>query len=391
MINPRRGCPDVTRATRVSRIGVCERNVDLQGGPVHAALGALIIAGGRACSTSTRLTHSVITNQTSPHLPRPWGSDGLSPLGACISSLDKTALTVTDTEGVTGSNPVAPTTVVAGQRAVSSRWTALLTYRGRAAAAIYSRRPGWALRSLTTRDQHQLNDHGGWSPPPDPAHGGASQPATCPGRTCGATCGHLLLLVLPSQRPAPWRWTSSLGGPGSERDAAAGAHAKRRPRSALDTRASHTLPTHDQPFPARPDSGSDDHAARGPSRHVESGVPNVGCPPHRRMPGSSAVRTARTQRPRTPDACPSGHPGSYGRVDIGRPPDHWTDVRTADRATSGVAGVRTSSTVTATASWAAQTPLGLPRLRRSATHEGSAVRAPAAAALTAAATGHRSA
>ena len=34
---------------------------------MHAALGALIIAGGRACSTSTRLTHPVITSQTSPH------------------------------------------------------------------------------------------------------------------------------------------------------------------------------------------------------------------------------------------------------------------------------------------------------------------------------------
>ena len=34
---------------------------------MHAALGALIIAGGRACSTSTRLTHPVITNQTRPH------------------------------------------------------------------------------------------------------------------------------------------------------------------------------------------------------------------------------------------------------------------------------------------------------------------------------------
>jgi len=34
---------------------------------VHADLGALIIAGGRACSTSTRLTHPVIANETNPH------------------------------------------------------------------------------------------------------------------------------------------------------------------------------------------------------------------------------------------------------------------------------------------------------------------------------------
>jgi hypothetical protein len=41
------------------------------------------------------------------------------------------------------------------------------------------------------------------------------------------------------------------------------------------------------------------------------------------------VRTARTQRPRTPDACPSGLPDrtgrvDTGRVDTGRPPDQWT-------------------------------------------------------------------
>ena len=70
MINSKlgRGCPDVTHETRVSRTGsALRRNVDLQGGLVHAALGALTVAGGRACSTSTRLTHPVITNQTSPH------------------------------------------------------------------------------------------------------------------------------------------------------------------------------------------------------------------------------------------------------------------------------------------------------------------------------------
>jgi hypothetical protein len=54
-------------------------------------------------------------------------------------------------------------------------------------------------------------------------------------------------------------------------------------------------------------------------------APTVACPGHRRS-GSSAVRTARTQRPRTPDACLSGHPDHAGRVDTGRldtgpPPD----------------------------------------------------------------------
>jgi hypothetical protein len=98
------------------------------------------------------------------------------------------------------------------------------------------------------------------------------------------------------------------------------------------------------------------------------------------------VRTARRQRPRTPDACLSGHPDHTGRVDTGRvdtggPLDqldgHRSAWRTADAdtATSGVAGVRTSWTATtATASGAAQTWLGLQRLRRSATYDGSACR-----------------
>jgi hypothetical protein len=53
----------------------------------------------------------------------------------------------------------------------------------------------------------------------------------------------------------------------------------------------------------------------------------------------------------------------------------------ADSATNGVAGVRTSwmATTTATADGAAQTWLGLQRLRRSATHDGSGVATPAAA------------
>jgi len=47
-----------------------------------------MIAGSRACSTSTRLTHPTITNQTSPHfaeaLPTPWPRSRRSPgAGRC--------------------------------------------------------------------------------------------------------------------------------------------------------------------------------------------------------------------------------------------------------------------------------------------------------------------
>jgi hypothetical protein len=165
---------------------------------------------------------------------------------------------------------------------------------------------------------------------------------------------HLALDQLP--------WSAS-----GERGAAACTHAKRRTRSAVDPRASHARPTFDHPVPARPDSSSDDQAAHRPQRYVQPGTPSVAGPAHRRLLGSSAVRTARLQWPRTPDACLSGHPDHTGRVDTGRldtgrPPDQldgrWSAWRTADadRATNGVAGVRTSwtATTTATADGAAQ-------------------------------------
>jgi hypothetical protein len=57
----------------VSRIGVTNATSTSKQGPVHADLGALIIAGGRACSTSTRLTQPVTTNETSPHVAETLG------------------------------------------------------------------------------------------------------------------------------------------------------------------------------------------------------------------------------------------------------------------------------------------------------------------------------
>jgi hypothetical protein len=206
----------------------------------------------------------------------------------------------------------------------------------------------------------------------------AITPTTCPGRTCGglgSTCSfpappptdqHLALDQLP--------WSVS-----GERGAAACAPAKRRPRSAVDPRGSRALPTLDHPVPARPIRAAttkqltdhSDTSNRVRQRWL-SAAPTYS--------GSSAVRTARLQRPRTPDACPSGHPDHTGRVDTrrmdtgrmdtgradtGRPPDQldgrpsaW---RTADanRATNGVAGVRTS--------WTARRrrpPDGQPKLAR---------------------------
>jgi hypothetical protein len=144
----------------------------------------------------------------------------------------------------------------------------------------------------------------------------AITPTTCPGRTCGglgSTCSfpappptdqHLALDQLP--------WSVS-----GERGAAACAPAKRRPRSAVDPRGSRALPTLDHPVPARPIRAAttkqltdhSDTSNRVRQRWL-SAAPTYS--------GSSAVRTARLQRPRTPDACPSGHPDHTGGVDTGR-------------------------------------------------------------------------
>ena len=205
----------------------------------------------------------------------------------------------------------------------------------------------------------------------------------------------------PSQPTGILRWTSSHGRPGGERHAVASADPMegpvwRRPLGEPRTAEPTTIPS-----PPGPNSGSDDPATRRSQRHLAPRcAQRWAAPPHRRMPGSSAVRTAPTPpRPRSPQACLSGHQDragrvDTGRVDTGRPPDQWTDVRPAD---SGP-GHRDQWRVRRPdildghlrLGWA-QTPLGLPRLRRSAIHDGSAVTTPAAAAVTAAATDSRAA
>lgn len=133
-----------------------------------------------------------------------------------------------------------------------------------------------------------------------------------------------------------------------------------------------------------------------PSDTSHSMRPNVSCPAEP-IPGSSPVgqrgRRGRGHRTRvhpdtliapvawtpvawTPDVRPTS-----GRTSARRTAD-------ADRATSGVSGVRTAptATATATAGWLAQIPLGLPHLWRSATPDSSAVTTHASTPLTTAAT-----
>ena len=146
-------------------------------------------------------------------------------------------------------------------------------------------------------------------------------------------------------------------------------------------------------FLARPDSGSgDDHAARGP--HGDTSNPVRQPWPVRRTDVFRIQRGADSATAAAADtgrACLSGHPDHTGRVDIGRldtgrPPDQldgrpsaWRTAD-ADRATNGVTSVRTSlDGHDGDRRLGGPTSLGLPRVRRSATHDGSAVTTPAAA------------
>jgi hypothetical protein len=133
---------------------------------------------------------------------------------------------------------------------------------------------------LTTQDHHQPNDHGAWSPPPRPAPWSGTTPTTCPGGTWG-TGEHLGVLVLPSQ-PTGTLALDQL--PCRRGGAAACARAMRRPRSAVDPRASHPRPTQHHPFPSGP-MRAGDHAARGPRRHVAPITPNGDGPPHEPFQG----------------------------------------------------------------------------------------------------------
>jgi hypothetical protein len=295
-----------------------------------------------------------------------------------------------DTEEVTGSNPVAPTTVLAGQRAISSQRTALLTDRGRAAAADCSPPNRMGAPEPDDTGPPPAQRPRSVATPLGPGPRSAITPATCRGRLRGTFVHARSFPAPPANRPAPGAGPAALIGQPGEHGAAAGAPAKRRPRSAVDTRASHPRPTFDHPsrqarFGQRRPSHSPTTAIHRTWVHHTRPVP-----PQRR-PGSSAMRTARLQRPRTPDAWLSGHPGSH-RTRGHRSPGHRTSARPvgrtsawrtadADRATNGVAGVRTPSAATtiATAGWAAQTSLGLQRLRCSAADDRSAYDTPAAA------------
>jgi hypothetical protein len=117
----------------------------------------------------------------------------------------------------------------------------------------------------------------------------------------------------PANRPAPWRWTSSLvgqaapqpvrvrwGGPGLVSTLVGATHGQPSIIPSRQVRCGQSTAP-----PA-------DHG--GTSKAI---APNGDGPPHRAIPGSSAVRTARLQSRGHQRPVPSGHLDGTGRLDTG--------------------------------------------------------------------------
>jgi hypothetical protein len=219
-------------------------------------------------------------------------------------------------EGVTGSNPVAPTTILAGQRC----------YQLLADSAPHTPRPRCGRRLCP------LNGTG--PPEPDDTRPTpAQQPRSVvtplpfspmvehhagnlPRTHLRGTCERLLLLMLPANQQAPRAGPAPLigqtasaspqlvrlrsGGPGVPSTLVRAGHGQRS-----------TIPSQPGPIRAATTKPLGDHSDT--SNPVRQTWP---VPRHRR-PGSSAVRTARTPDA-CPDACLSGHSDHTGRVDTGR-------------------------------------------------------------------------
>jgi hypothetical protein len=226
------------------------------------------------------------------------------------------------------------------------------------------------------------NDHAAWSPPLGSGSWSAPRrrPAQDALRLPVSTCS---VPYSPATRPAPWPEPAPVSARWDQGGTAAGTAAKRRPWATSSPRASQPRPTPHHPLPVRTDAGRRPRRPRttaarrplrpaGAARHTE---PLRG--PARGQRGGSAADTGGLSV-RTP-----GCPGRLdtGRVDAGRPLDRLDGhphggPDEADRATTGLAGVRTSSRP-ATPRWAARPRPGHGDWGRSATHDGSAVTAPA--------------
>jgi hypothetical protein len=183
--------------------------------------------------------------------------------------------------------------------------------------------------------------------------------------------------------------------PGGELGAGACAHTRRRcqrrPSSALDTRAS-DAPANGGPSLPRQARFGQRRASRSPTTATRrTWCERWPAPPHRCIPDPARCGQlgCRGRGHRTPGHRSRGHRSPGHRSPGHRSPGHrtsaravgWTDVRTADsgRGPSDERRGRRPDILDGHDGWAAQTSLGLQRLRRSATHDSSAVTPPAAA------------
>jgi hypothetical protein len=151
----------------------------------------------------------------------------------------------------------------------------------------------------------------------------------------GGYCAHLLVLVLPSQPTGTLALDQLPCRPRRRSLCACDAAAQVCRRPSCEPPTANAAPS----LPVRPDAGR--RPPRGPRRHVEPIAPNGDGPPHRAIPGSSPVRTARLQsrghrRPVRPDTwmAPLAWTPDAWTPDAWTPDvrlTDWTDVRTADR------------------------------------------------------------
>jgi hypothetical protein len=250
---------------------------------------------------------------------------------------------------------------------------------------------GWALRSSPPPDHPSPNDHSAWSPPPWSRPLGQHHAGDLPGRPAG-TGEHLLGRVLPRHLarhpgPGPGPASARWGQDGS----AAGTLAKRRPwlrsiscePATANAAASPSRPARCRQATTPPTGhgGTSTRCARPgrsatPSHSGVQGADRAAAAPRTPEPVRPDTWMPRTPGHRTPGHRTRGH-RTRGRWMSARPvgrtshggPDE------ADRATTGLAGVRTPR--------ARRAPLGGPtspgsrRLGRSATQDGSAAMAPA--------------
>jgi hypothetical protein len=194
-----------------------------------------------------------------------------------------------------------------------------------------------------------------WSSPMVEHHAG-----NLPRTHLRGTCEHLLLLVLP--RPTdrhlaldqlPWSARRRARRPSLCACEAAAAQVCRR--HSCQPCTGDARPS----LPARPDSGSDDQAARGPQRHVEPAAPKRGLPrrtdafqdPARCGQRGRGGRGHRTRvRPDTSECTGRGH----------RSPGHRTSARPVGR----TRGRRTEDRTERRTAWPASGHLRRPRRRR---------------------------